>query len=149
MDRWYNWGVAHPPEAPVFWIKYGPSIVWQEVRAQDLAHKQLRRLGSKVRAPAVFYACEMAMSLDSASFGARNSFIVMEYVPGKTARKVLEGAKDEAAEDAVYASIAFALSELHRIPVPPGTPPRGAGGGRIRNDTFDLREAPVDYQSVM
>ncbi|KAL6865487.1 hypothetical protein ACO1O0_001581 [Amphichorda felina] len=73
----------------------------------------------------------------------------MEYVPGKTAMKVLEGAKDEAAEDAVYASIAFALSELHRIPAPPGTPPRGAGGGRIRNDAFDLRETPVDYQSVV
>lgn len=56
-------GLAYPPDAPVFWIKYGHSVIWNEVIAQAMAHEELRRLGSPVRAPAVFYACELALWL--------------------------------------------------------------------------------------
>ncbi|KAH7011373.1 hypothetical protein EDB80DRAFT_891202 [Ilyonectria destructans] len=57
----YSMGLAYPPGAPVLWIKYGRSVIWNEVVAQAMAHKELRGLQSQVKAPAVFYACEMEL----------------------------------------------------------------------------------------
>jgi hypothetical protein len=48
--------IALPPESPVFWVKYGIGVYWNEVVAQDMAYHELRRRGSPVRGPAVFYA---------------------------------------------------------------------------------------------
>ncbi|KAK1764401.1 hypothetical protein QBC33DRAFT_547117 [Phialemonium atrogriseum] len=74
----------------------------------------------------------------------------MEYVPGKTAGEWLDSIKNEDSpgRDSIYRQIAFALSELHRIPVPPESRPAAAGGGRIRHSLFDLQEAPRHYQNV-
>lgn len=139
--RGFNVGLAYPPEAPVFWIKY-PQVIWNELAAQNMAHEGLRRLQSPVRAPAVYYACEM-------SFGQSiDSFAVMEFVPGKTAEERLQGAKDSRAKDATYSLIALALSELQRIPVPPGSRPAAINGGRIRHIFFDMEQAPRHYQTV-
>jgi hypothetical protein len=60
----YNMGLAYPPQAPVLWIKYGYTIVWNELYAQKMANEELRRLGSSVRAPAVYYACRVKMNAD-------------------------------------------------------------------------------------
>lgn len=78
------------------------------------------------------------------------SYIVMEYVPGKTAGEWLDSIEneDENGRDSIYQQIAFALSELHRIPIPPESRPAAASGGRIRHSLFDLQEAPRHYQNV-
>ncbi|KAI5863370.1 hypothetical protein GGS23DRAFT_566597 [Durotheca rogersii] len=47
--------ITLPSESPVLWVKYGFAIYWNEVVAQATAYHELRRLGSSVRAPAVFY----------------------------------------------------------------------------------------------
>lgn len=147
----YNLGLAYPPEAPVFWIKYG-SIIWNELSAQAMVHEELRRLGSPVRAPAIYYACELALpsviTCDGKLIHGYKSYAVMEYIPGKTAAEWLESAQDAADEDAVYAHIASVLSELHRIPVPPGSRPAAIDGGRIWHTLFDEGQAPRQYDSV-
>lgn len=138
--RHYNLGLAYPPkvETPVFWIKYGTSVIWDEAPAQVMAYKELRRLSSPVKIPGIFYACEVR----------HKGYIVMEYIPGKTAGECLEGIKDPAGVDSVYSSIAFALSELYLIPIPPGSRSAAIDGGKIRHALFDDQVAPRHYQSV-
>ncbi|KND91581.1 hypothetical protein TOPH_03825 [Tolypocladium ophioglossoides CBS 100239] len=139
--RGWNVGLAYPPEAPIFWIKY-PHVIWNELVAQNMAHEGLKRLQSPVRAPAVYYACEM-------EFGRSiDSFAVMEFVPGKIAAERLQDAEDSKSKDATYSLIALALPELHRIPVPPGSRPAAVNGGRIRHICFDMQEAPHHYRTV-
>ncbi|WEW61239.1 hypothetical protein PRK78_006729 [Emydomyces testavorans] len=134
----YAMHLAYPPQNPVLWIKYGSSVVWNEVPAQAMAYHELRRLGSPVRAPAVFYACTVNYE----------SYLVMEYIPGKTAAQLLEDTNEPAHKEAIYRQVAFALSELHRIPVPQGSRPAALDGGRIRHSIFDDAEAPRHYQNV-
>lgn len=88
-------GRAYPPEAPVLWIKYGRSVIWNEVTAQATAHKELRGLQSQVKAPAVFYACEMELPRRNGSEVTYciRSYVVMEYIPGKTAGEWLKVSK--------------------------------------------------------
>jgi hypothetical protein len=78
-------GFPYPPEAPIFWIKYGYAVYWNEVCAQTVAYNGLRHLESLVRAPGVYYAFKEANSI----------YIVMEYIPGKTAKECLEEAQDD------------------------------------------------------
>ncbi|KEZ43533.1 hypothetical protein SAPIO_CDS4441 [Scedosporium apiospermum] len=144
--RHYNLGLAYPSEAPVFWIKYGPSITWNEVPAQVMAYEELRRLSSPVKAPGIFYACDL--ELRGAQRERRKSYIVMQYIPGKTADEWLKNIEDLARADSIYSHIAFALSELHRIPVPPGSRPAAINGGKIRHSLFDDQDAPRHYQDV-
>jgi hypothetical protein len=34
-------GLAYPQDAPIFWIKYGYSVLWNEVAAQVMAYSEL------------------------------------------------------------------------------------------------------------
>ncbi|RFU32368.1 hypothetical protein B7463_g3967, partial [Scytalidium lignicola] len=147
--RGYNMGLAYPPEAPVLWIKYGHSVIWNEIPAQAMAHRELQHLGSPVRVPGIFYACEMGKPGITYNFEVNyKSYIVMEYVSGKTAAKWLESTEDPAHKERIYRKVAFALSELHLIPVPLDARPVATGGGCIRHCFFDLQEAPRQYQTT-
>ncbi|OIW30066.1 hypothetical protein CONLIGDRAFT_356658 [Coniochaeta ligniaria NRRL 30616] len=125
-------------ESPVFWVKYGRAVYWNEVVAQAMAHCELPRLGSPVRAPAVYYACTYKST----------TFIVMEHIPGKTSRQRLREAKSKAEEEHVIDLVALSLSELHRIPIPSGSRPAAVDGGRVRHALFSDREAPRHYENV-
>ncbi|KAI8944947.1 kinase-like domain-containing protein [Xylaria longipes] len=127
-----------PAESPVFWVKYGYSVFWNEVLAQDKAYHELRRLGSPVRAPAVFYAFRYESTV----------YIVMEYIPGNTARKCIEEAKTEEEKEHVINEVGLSLSELHRIPIASGSRPAAIDGGHIRHELFDEQEAPRHYENV-
>lgn len=143
VNRYHrNVGLAYPREAPVFWIKYGPSVIWDELDSQALAHKELERLGSPVKVPAVYYACKLSVAVGIFSY------VVMDYVSGSTVGKLLQETDDPADETALFSRVALALSELHRIPVPAGRPPSGINGGHIRHFLFDDQEAPRKYQSA-
>lgn len=133
-------GFPYPPEAPTFWIKYGYAVYWNEVCAQAVAYDGLRQLGSLVRAPGVYYAFHEYPV----------TYIVMEYITGKTAGQCLEETHDEAGKEAIYRSIAFAISELHRIPIPESRlRPAAITGGRFRNSIFECdHEAPLHYESA-
>ncbi|KAK3941435.1 hypothetical protein QBC46DRAFT_382684 [Diplogelasinospora grovesii] len=147
--RGYNMGLAYPPESPIFWIKYGTSIVWNEVLAQTKAHRELHRAGSPVRVPGVFYACEMgALGVIYNFEVSYKSYIVMEYIPGETAAKLLENVQDSTAKQRVYRGVASALDALYRIPVPLESRPAAVDGGLIRHPLFDEQQAPRHYQSV-
>lgn len=138
----YNLGLAYPPKDPVYWIKYGPSVIWDEIDAQSLAHKELARLQSPVKVPVIYYACKLELSVRVWSY------IVMEYVPGKTVGKRLETEDDPFNKDFLFSQVALAISELHRIPAPLGCPPSGVNGGIIRNILFSDQEAPRKYKNA-
>ncbi|KAH8908603.1 hypothetical protein BR93DRAFT_966660 [Coniochaeta sp. PMI_546] len=123
---------------PVFWIKYGNAVFWNEVAAQAMAYHELRRLGSSVRAPAVFYAFRYDY----------RTFIVMEYIPGKTSAQCLKEAKSPEEKEHIIGLVALSLGELHRIPVAAGSRPAAVDGGRIRHSIFDEQEAPRHYENV-
>jgi hypothetical protein len=146
----YNMGLAYPPQAPVLWIKYGYTIVWNELYAQKMANEELRRLGSSVRAPAVYYACRVKMTYEGNAGGmpTYRSYVVMDYVPGKTAGQLLQNLVDNNLRSYIYAQIAVAISELYRIPVPQGSRPAAVSGGRIRHSLFDQGKAPFHYENV-
>lgn len=148
----FNEGLAYPADTPVFWIKNGHSVIWGEMHAQHHAHQELQRLKSPIRVPAIYYACQLRVPSDygdpKVNFGF-NSYIVMDYIPGKTARDRLDAFKDDhRSQDRVYTQIALAVSELLRIPVPPGTPPMSIHGELIRHPVFDMDEAPRKYDNV-
>lgn len=125
-------------ETPIFWVKYGYSVYWNEVMAQVMAHDELRRLGSSVRAPAVYHAFKYNLQ----------TFLVMEYIPGKTSGQRLQEAESPAEKEHVIGLVASCLSELHRIPIPPGSRPAGVDGGHIRHTLFSDEEAPRHYENV-
>ena len=121
-------GFAYPPEAPTFWIKYGFAVYWNEVCGQTVAYDGLRQIGSSVRAPGVYYAFKEDTS----------TYIVMEYIPGKTATQCLEETQDEAEKETIYRSMAFAVSELHRIPIPESRRRLAViSGERFRHNIFE------------
>jgi hypothetical protein len=147
-------GLAYPPDNPIFWIKYGSSVKWGEMHAQRYAHQELKRLQSPVQVPDVYYACELRVP---GGFGPADvnygykSFVVMDYVSGSTASEWLKTPKDatdQSREELVYSQIAFALSELLRIPVPKDTAPTAIHGGKIRHPIFDEGVAPRKYVNV-
>ncbi|KAH8807532.1 hypothetical protein F5884DRAFT_844472 [Xylogone sp. PMI_703] len=147
--RGYNMGLTYPPEEPVFWIKYGYSVIWNEIPAQVMVHRELQRLGSFIRVPGIFYACEMGKPGVMYNFEVNyKSYIVMEYVPGKTAAQLLEDTEDPNQKEHIYQRIASALSELHLIPVPPDAPPAAIDDGCIRHCLFDMQQAPRQYQTT-
>lgn len=137
-NRKYAMGLPYPEDAPVFWIKYG-SFPWNSIPAQAMAYHELRKLGSAVTAPGVFYACTLS------NF---KTYIVMEYIPGMSAAQLLEGVEDTAEREAIYRKVAFALHELHRIPVPVDCRPAAIDGGPIWHTLFDEQQAPRHYQSA-
>lgn len=117
-----------------------------------MAHEGLRNLESQVRAPAVYYGCQVAIPYkddDPGGWPAHRTYVVMEHVPGRTAAQRLQDAiDDDAMEEFIYAKIAFALSELHRIPVPQDSRPAAVNGGRIRHELFDDNQASLHYRNI-
>jgi aminoglycoside phosphotransferase (APT) family kinase protein len=103
-----------------------------------MAYDGLRQLGSSVWAPGVFYAIE----------DYPMTYIVMEYIPGKTAGQCLKEAQEQTAKEIIYKSISLALSELHRIPIAIGSRPAAVSGGKIRHSIFAEQEAPIHYENV-
>ncbi|KAK2877180.1 hypothetical protein FQN49_001375 [Arthroderma sp. PD_2] len=147
--RHYSMGIPYPPESPILWIKYGRPVLWNEVPAQVMAYHELRLLRSPARAPAIYYACTIEYK----------TYIVMEYIPGKTAAQLLEvpgktavelrkGISDPAKREAIFRLVALGIHELHRIPVPPRSRPTAMDGGLIRHGLFDEQEAPRHYQTI-
>lgn len=58
----YTIGMPYPDaDSPVFWIKYCSSIIWNELAAQKMAHDGLGELNSLVKAPAVYYGCQVTV----------------------------------------------------------------------------------------
>ncbi|KFX88754.1 hypothetical protein V490_07421 [Pseudogymnoascus sp. VKM F-3557] len=133
-------GFPYPPEAPIFWIKYGFAVYWNEVCAQTVAYNGLRQIESLVRAPGVYYAFKEAKS----------TYIVMEYIPGKTAGQCLKEAEDESGKEIIYRSIALAVTELHRIPIPESRRrPAAITGGVFRHNIFECYlEAGRHYENT-
>lgn len=117
-------GFPYPPKGPVFWIKYGSAVCWNEVCAQVMAYEGLRRLGSEqVRAPGVFYA----------QMNYPDTYIVMEYIPGKPTSQCIDEAQGDAAKETLLRqSMELAISELHQIPMDPDTRPAAVSGARIQ-----------------
>lgn len=133
-------GFPYPPEAPIFWIKYGFAVYWNEVCGQTVAYNGLRQLGSLVRAPGIYYAFKEGTI----------TYIVMQYIPGKTAKQCLEETQDEAEKEKVYRSMAFAVSELHRIPIPESWRRLAAiSGERFRHNIFEFNlQATRHYENT-
>ncbi|ERT02864.1 hypothetical protein HMPREF1624_01167 [Sporothrix schenckii ATCC 58251] len=113
--------IEYPAESPVFFIKHGLAVYWNEVLAQDMAYRELRKLGSSVRVPGIFYAC----------------------------RTMQRACKDDEAEaERVRGIVVHCLNDLIRIPVAAGSRPAAIDGGRIRHDVFDCRVASRHYENV-
>ncbi|KIH86935.1 hypothetical protein SPBR_08547 [Sporothrix brasiliensis 5110] len=131
--------IEYPAESPVFFIKHGLAVYWNEVLAQDMAYRELRKLGSSVRVPGILYACRTM----------QRAVIVMEYIQGKTVEQLLEECKDDEAEaERVRGIVVHCLNDLIRIPVAAGSRPAAIDGGRIRHDVFDCRQASRHYENV-
>lgn len=147
----YSIGMPYPDaDSPVFWIKYSPSIIWNQLAAQKMAHDGLGELNSPVKAPAVYYACQVAIPYEHNPTGwpETRAYIVMEYIPGKTAAQRLQEATDDATKDDVYKQVALALSELHHIPVPQNSRPAAVNGELIRHVLFADIESTLHYRNV-
>lgn len=106
-----------------------------------MAYEGLRQLGSEVRAPAVFYA-QMIQTDPPVTY------IVMEYIQGKTAGQCLREAQDDQAEELLSRAVSLAISELFRIPIPPGTRPAAISGETIKYDPVWEFGAPLHYENV-
>ncbi|KAF2811044.1 uncharacterized protein BDZ99DRAFT_385390 [Mytilinidion resinicola] len=132
----YSKHLAYPTRAPQLWIKYGCSVLRNEVPAQMMAYHGLQQLQSPVRVPKVYYTCRYM----------HVSYIVMEYIPGKTMGQLLK--EHPTRKQDICNLVAFGLQELLRIPVPPDARPAGIDGGAIRHPLFDDSTAPLDYQNV-
>ncbi|KAK2597390.1 hypothetical protein QQS21_006014 [Conoideocrella luteorostrata] len=118
-----------------------------------MAHDGLRSLDSPTKAPAMYYGCQVLISYkgDREYTGGPVplTYLVMDYIHGKTAGQLLQdSANDEEAKDRIYRQIAFAISELHRIPVPQGSRPAAVNGGKIRHEIFEENQASCHYRNV-
>ncbi|EZF24661.1 hypothetical protein H112_02767 [Trichophyton rubrum D6] len=130
--------LAFPSEAPVFWIKYGFAVEWNEVLAQAMAHRELLKLRSHARVPAIFYAFE----------AGRKVYIVMEYIPGRSGSQILESSSEPAEREAVHRQVAFMVQELLRIPISPNARPAAIDGGKFTHLIFRDYRASRHYHNV-
>ncbi|KAH7033064.1 uncharacterized protein B0I36DRAFT_240911 [Microdochium trichocladiopsis] len=141
--------IAYPSDRPVFWIKYGDGIDWSEVVAQDVAHQELQHLDTSVRAPGIFcaYEIETRQTYQEDVYIQAKTFIIMEYMPGRTAKAYIE--QQPQMEHTVYQLIARAIMMLNQVPVPSDKAPSSISGGRIRHTIFgDNVQAPRTYKTV-
>lgn len=128
--------LAYPPHAPQLWIKYGRTVMPNEVPAQMMAYRGLQKLQSRVRIPKVYYTCSYKWV----------TYIVMEYIPGKTMGQLLKEHPTE--KQNICNLVAYGLEELLRIPVPPDARPAAINGEKIWHCLFDDQQAPLEYQNV-
>jgi hypothetical protein len=138
-----------PPQAPIFWIKYGLRSQGREAEAQsqDFAFRALERIPQPeregVRIPEVYriFTDDYYPSEDSMVY------IVMEYVPGKTLLQILDETPSETPSqrlEHLYDHIAKAIRLFLSFEVPYDATPGPYGGGIIRHPLFKDYEASIE-----
>ncbi len=135
--------LSYPVKGPhICFIKYGPSVTWNNVYAQHTANTYLSEINPNIRAPLVYFAF-------TARLGAGlTTAIVMEYIDGETIESAQRNGS-AAAEDDVASRVAGALNALARIPIDPGwVSPSAIDGSHIRHVMFDLQKANRLYETV-
>lgn len=146
----YN-GFAYPSNGPIAYIKYGYTVTVGEMQTQRYVYNEFRQMtnasGSGVKVPEIYHAFEC--EFDGEFDGEYQTYIVMEYVHGKTVGACLRDSSGEA-RNWVYDQVAKAIKQLLRVPVPTssGSRPGPVGGGCIQHYFFRDKVAPKEYNSV-
>jgi serine/threonine protein kinase len=141
-------GLMYPPQAPIFWIKYGLRSEGRDAEAQthDFAFRALERIPQSeregIRIPEVY-----RIFTDDYPSGQSMVYIVMEYVPGKTLLQILRDPPNQRLEH-LYDHIAKAIRLFLSFEVPHDATPGPYGGGLIRHPLFKDYEANIEYSSV-
>ena len=79
----------------------------------------------------------------------RGSYIVMEYVQGKTIGQLYQNIERfEENSKPYYDKFATGIKLLLSIPVPSDAKPRPCGGGIIKHPLFKDGEAPIRHDSI-
>lgn len=142
-----NWhGFAYPStETPVAWIKLSesPGEARMQAFAYDWLMQQTEHRRQNVRIPKVYRWIE-----DDEAEDSHYTYIVMEYVAGKTFQQLLEEPIDETHEKELENNVAHAISLLLSIEMPADTPPAPLGGGLFWHLIFRDHEAPVEYETL-
>lgn len=126
----YIEGVAYPPENPTVWIKHACSTAsWNGVSAQIMAYEALREKSSLARVPGIYCAYELY---------SKWTYVVMEYVPDKTALDLRERTNNPFEKTHIHETVAYALSELCRIPILNDAIPADIQGLESVNELFHV-----------
>lgn len=136
-------GFPFPTQQPAAWVKFGlPSILKPEVQNHECAFTALRGMPADqtrgVHIPEIYRTFESGTKF----------FIVMEYIPGKTLKQLLDEPGGESAWESLTNKIANGIRLLMSIPAPPGQTPGPVGGGRIRHSLFKHDTSYCEYASV-
>lgn len=146
-DRgWRVTGFAYPTDNPVVYIKYGhnrSSLRDSEARTHQFAYDSLQRLPQQdrqgVRIPEIYRIMQ----------AGNWTYIVMEYIRGKTLAKLMEDRETfKETYQYYYDSIERALKLLLSFPVPKDAAPGPYGGGIIQHPLFKDYRAAIQYDSV-
>lgn len=109
-------GFAYPSDdRPIAYIKYGYTVTVGEMQTQRYVCSALSQMadasGSGAKVPEIYHA-----------FGCEEqTYIVMEYVRGKTVGAWLRDSSSAETRDWVYDQVAEAIEQLLRVPVPSGS----------------------------
>ena len=139
-------GFVFPPENPAIYIKYGDNIergTDAEARSQTWAYESLQQMPLSDRQS--IYIPEIYRTVLLGTW----TCILMEYVPGKTLRDLLEDwTTFEPIADGYFRKIERALKLFLSFPVPQNAPPGPYGGGLIRHPLFRDYQASIEYPTV-
>ena len=141
-------GLMYPPQAPIFWIKYGLRSEGRdaEARTHDFTFRALERIPQSeregIRIPEVY-----RIFTDDYPSGESMVYIVMKYVPGKTLLQILRDTPNQRLEH-LYDRIAKAIRLFLSFEVPHDATPGPYGGGLIRHPLFKDYQANIEYSSV-
>jgi hypothetical protein len=142
-------GLMYPPQAPIFWIKYGLQSEGRdaEARTQDFAFRALEQIPQSdregIRIPEIY-----RIFTDEHPSGNSMVYIVMEYVPGKTLLQILRDTPGSKSVEYLYDRIAKAIKLFLSFKVPDDATPGPYKGGIIRHPLFKDYEAAIEYSSV-
>lgn len=139
-------GFAYPStENPVAWIKLSrsPGEARMQAFAYDWLMQQTEHRRRNICIPKVYRWIE-----DDEAEDTHCTYIVMEYVPGKTFQQLLEEPMDKTHEKELENNVAHAVSLLLSIEMPADTPPAPLGGGVFSHVIFRDHEAPVEYETL-
>jgi len=159
---WENTGFPIPEDGPpVAWVKYGNNTqnLIEEATTQEYIYDTLRKrpdLSKIIRVPQVYRVIVQQHDDDDdkpINYRLPWVLIVMEYVPGQTVEKRLQGATSASQRYVLWDRVVRALGALLTLEPPEPTPPPGpVDGGRIEHlifgDYFEYEYAPEDYDSV-
>ncbi|KAH7153356.1 hypothetical protein EDB81DRAFT_882294 [Dactylonectria macrodidyma] len=144
---WRVTGFACPTDNPILYIKYGhneDSLTDSEARTHQFAYDSLQKVPPQdrqgIRIPEIYRVIQTADDY---------TYIIMEYIRGKTLAKVMEDR--EHFKDAhlyYYENTERAMKLFLAFPVPENATPGPYGGGIIRHPLFKDYQAPIEYDSV-